>query len=56
MQLRVHGDDYESLHKEVPREILPKEYGGENMPIAELTGTLCRNLQRIFMDFIILCT
>lgn len=38
--MRVHGDDYESLYKEVSKEVLPKDYGGENMSIAELTSSI----------------
>jgi hypothetical protein len=33
----------ESLYKEIPQEILPKEYGGQNTSIAELTGELLTN-------------
>lgn len=36
--MRVYGDDLESLYKEVPKYVLPKDYGGDNMSIAELTG------------------
>ncbi len=36
--MRVHGDDYESLYKEISKEVLPRDYGGENMSISELTG------------------
>jgi hypothetical protein len=39
----MHGDDLESLYKEIPKEILPKDYGGENSSIAELTGELLTN-------------
>lgn len=38
-QFIVHGDDLESLYKQVPKEILPKEYGGDGMALDELTGT-----------------
>ena len=34
----VHGDDMEALYKQVPKEILPKEYGGDGMTLDELTG------------------
>ncbi|XP_046459118.1 alpha-tocopherol transfer protein-like [Daphnia pulex] len=37
-RLHMHGDDMESLYKEIPKEILPKDYGGENSSIAELTA------------------
>jgi hypothetical protein len=30
----------ESLHKEISKDILPKDYGGDNMSLAELTGEL----------------
>ena len=39
-QMRIHGDDMESLYKEISKEVLPKDYGGDNMSIAELTGKL----------------
>ena len=39
-QMRVHGNDFESLYKEIPKDILPKDYGGHGMSIAELTGRL----------------
>ena len=35
----VHGDDMESLYKVVSKDILPKDYGGDGMSLAELTGT-----------------
>ncbi|EFX66463.1 hypothetical protein DAPPUDRAFT_64631, partial [Daphnia pulex] len=37
-RVHMHGDDMESLYKEIPKEILPKDYGGDNMSIAELTA------------------
>ncbi|KAL3224619.1 hypothetical protein MRX96_026418 [Rhipicephalus microplus] len=30
-RFNVHGEDLESLHAEVPRSLLPKEYGGTAM-------------------------
>lgn len=35
-QLHIHGDDMESLHKEIPIELLPVEYGGQNGTIQDL--------------------
>jgi hypothetical protein len=36
----VHGEDRESLYKEISKDVLPKEYGGDNMSLAELTSEL----------------
>lgn len=47
--MRVHADDMESLYKEVSKEVLPKEYGGDNMSLAELTGKLKINFYVIEM-------
>jgi hypothetical protein len=33
----------ESLYKEIPQKILPKDYGGENLSLAELTGEFKTN-------------
>jgi hypothetical protein len=37
MQIHVHAD-FESLYKEIPKRILPKEYGGEAGPLEVLIG------------------
>jgi len=37
-RLRVHGDDFQALYKEVSKDILPKDYGGDGMSLAELTN------------------
>jgi hypothetical protein len=37
LQTHIHAD-FESLYKEVPKRILPKEYGGEAGPLEDLTG------------------
>jgi hypothetical protein len=43
-QLRVHGEDFESLYKEISKDVLPKEYGGENMSLPELTREYISNI------------
>lgn len=35
-RIHIHGSDLESLHKEVPKECLPVEYGGTNGTIEEI--------------------
>lgn len=35
---KVKDSDFSSLYKDVPRNILPADYGGEGPSIAELTG------------------
>ncbi|XP_069978325.1 alpha-tocopherol transfer protein-like isoform X3 [Penaeus vannamei] len=35
-RIHIHGSDLESLHKEIPKEILPVEYGGTNGTIEEI--------------------
>ena len=37
-QVKVHGTDFESLYKEVPKALLPSDYGGYGVSMAELTG------------------
>ena len=41
-QIKVHGNDFGSLHKSVDKDILPKDYGGEGMSLDELTGNYAR--------------
>lgn len=36
-RVKVHGSDFESLYKEVPKAILPSDYGGQGLSTAELT-------------------
>jgi hypothetical protein len=37
LQMHVHAD-LESLYKEVPKRLLPQEYGGEAGPLEVLIG------------------
>jgi hypothetical protein len=38
LQIQVHGSDLTSFYAEVPKEILPNEYGGKSRSIAENWG------------------
>jgi hypothetical protein len=40
LQVFFHCDGYESLYKHVPRDVLPREYGGELDSVEDLTGEL----------------
>lgn len=46
-QIQVHNQNYENLNKDIPKSILPKEYGGDESTIEELTG------KRIFIVYIV---
>ncbi|XP_047477055.1 alpha-tocopherol transfer protein-like isoform X2 [Penaeus chinensis] len=35
-RIHIHGSDLESLHKEIPKEILPVEYGGTNGTVEDI--------------------
>jgi len=39
-QIQVHGDDLTSLYEQVPKEVLPIEYGGKAGTLAENWGEL----------------
>jgi hypothetical protein len=43
-QIQVHGSDLTSLHEQVPKEVLPTEYGGEAGSIQENWGMTDRAL------------
>lgn len=34
----VHGDNMESLYKQVPKSLLPSEYGGDAGPIQDMVN------------------
>ena len=36
--MKVHGNDFESLYKEISKDVLPKEYGGAGPTLDELTS------------------
>jgi len=37
-QIQVHGEDWTSLYEQVPKEVLPIEYGGKAGTVAENWG------------------
>ena len=34
----MHGSDFNSLYKEIPKEVLPNEYGGSGGTVQEIAG------------------
>ncbi|XP_071443193.1 retinol-binding protein pinta-like [Hetaerina americana] len=48
----VHGDDMNSLFKNVPKRILPNEYGGEAGPISDLASNWKKELEN-FRDWLL---
>jgi hypothetical protein len=43
LQTHLHAD-FDSLYKEIPKRLLPQEYGGEAGPIEVLIGECCVRL------------
>jgi hypothetical protein len=39
-QMHVHGSDLTSFYEQVPKEILPKDYGGKSGTVSENWGTI----------------
>lgn len=39
-QIKVHGDNSELLFKEVSKDLVPSDFGGEGMSCDELAGKL----------------
>ena len=42
-QIQVHGSDWTSFYEQVPKDILPTEYGGEAGSVAEHWGKTDRD-------------
>jgi hypothetical protein len=38
-QIHTHGSNWKSFHEQVPKEVLPTEYGGEAGTLQENWGT-----------------
>ena len=49
LKLKVHGSDFRSLYKEIDRRILPKDYGGDGLSLAELTGIILIFLKKMIL-------
>jgi len=47
LQTHLHAD-FESLYKEVPKRLLPEEYGGEAGPLEVLIGEFGFRLFRLY--------
>ncbi|MPC26285.1 Alpha-tocopherol transfer protein-like [Portunus trituberculatus] len=54
-RVHIHGSDMESLYKQVPREMLPVEYGGTNGTVEEIKSTrrlsICINTPKSFLVY-----
>ncbi|RXG52335.1 Alpha-tocopherol transfer protein [Armadillidium vulgare] len=42
----VHGNNMESLYEHVPKNILPKEYGGSNGTVQDIVDYWCENVNK----------
>jgi hypothetical protein len=45
-KIQIHGDDWTSLHEQIPKECLPNEYGGNGGSLAEHWNQWKERLQR----------
>lgn len=53
-QIHVHND-LESLHKMVPKEVLPAEYGGDIGPLADISRELSYLINKLkHLDILLL--
>jgi hypothetical protein len=39
-QMQVHGNDLTSFYEQVPKHVLPKEYGGDFGSVSEIWGMI----------------
>jgi hypothetical protein len=42
-QMHVHGTDLTSFYEQVPKKILPTEYGGDSGSVSEIWGMISGN-------------
>ena len=47
LQIQVHGSDWTSFYEQVPKKILPNEYGGEAGSVADHWGKIFKFSLRV---------
>ena len=51
-QIQVHGNDWTSFYEQVPKEVLPTDYGGKAGSVAEYWGETEDNIKPEMVHFL----
>jgi len=54
LQIQIHGSDWTSLYEQVPKEVLPTEYGGNAGSLGENWGETIQISLNTFNIFLII--